>query len=120
MVIGASRSQVVPILDKFIRKGSNIGDNLLLILLELWANDFFEGNRDACDRMLMRTSLQPWENCGIDSLLEIIGNLLSLLIFGRTDPIEDQSSSWPSQCFMSGCHDSVSILKGGGNEASCH
>ncbi len=49
-----------------------IGNDLLLVALELRLDSCFEGNCKACDGVVVRAALQSWEDCLVDLCLQIL------------------------------------------------
>ncbi len=97
-----------------------IKNYLSLIFNKLLWLGFFQGHCNTGNSVRVGSSLKAGEDCCIDLLLVIVLYLSAFLIEIRSNPVENQSSSWASQGFVSSCHDDICILKWAFNDTSSH
>mmetsp|Transcript_125308 Transcript_125308/g.176905 ORF Transcript_125308/g.176905 Transcript_125308/m.176905 type:complete len:304 (-) Transcript_125308:281-1192(-) len=89
MVVGAIRCQLVTFAHQSIGQGLCIGFHLLGVLLEHWTVHLQELYSQTADLVIVGSTLQCWEDCHIDALLDV-WNLLRVLE-------EDHTGTRPSQ-----------------------
>ena len=94
MAIGATRLELVPVLEEFVRKRLRVLDNLLCICLPGRLRRLQEGGCDTRDSVIVWPTLACGEYSIVHAFLKIFVRLAVLAE-------EDKASTWPAECFVS-------------------
>lgn len=92
-----------------------VGDNLLLVSLELGGGSLLESNGQGGDGVVVRATLVSREDGEVDGVLEVVESLLASLGINRADALaeEDHGTAGTTERLVGGGGDNVSVLEGG-------
>jgi hypothetical protein len=96
-----------------ILKGLGVGDDLLLVSLEVRAGGLLEGNSQGSDGVVVRATLVTGEDGEVDGVLEVVEGLLASLGVNRADTLaeEDHGTAGTTEGFVGGGGDDIGILE---------
>lgn len=120
VAVSAISNELVAELLELDLQGLGVGDNLLLVGLELRGLSLLEGNSQSSDGVVVRTTLVAREDGEVDRLLKVVEGLLASLGVNRADTLseEDHGSSRTTEGLVSGGGDDISPLEGRRNGLS--
>lgn len=97
-----------------------VGDNLLLVCLELRGLSLLKGNGQGGDGVVVRTTLVARENGEVDGVLKVVEGLLASLGINRADALseEDHGSTRTTEGLVGGGGDDISPQEGRRNGLS--
>ena len=96
-----------------------VGNNLLLVSLEVRSGSLLEGNGKSGDAVVVRTTLVTREDGEVDGTLEVVESLLALGIDGaNTLAEEDHGTTGTTEGLVGSGGDDIGVLEGGGDDLS--
>lgn len=123
VAVSAVSNELVAELLELDLEGLGVGDNLLLVGLELGGLSLLEGNSQSGDGVVVRTTLVAREDGEVDGVLKVVEGLLASLGVNRADALseEDHGATRTTEGLVGGGGDNVSPQEGrrnglGGNE----
>lgn len=95
-----------------------VGDNLLLVGLEVRGLGLLEGDREGGDGVVVGTTLVTGEDGEVDGVLELVEGLLAGLGVDGADTLaeEDHGTTGTTEGLVGGGGDNVGVLEGSGDD----
>lgn len=95
-----------------------VGDDLLLVGLELGGLGLLEGNGESSDGVVVGATLMAGEDGEVDLVLEVVEGLLAGLGVDGADALaeEDHGTTGATERLVGGGGDNVGVLEGGGDD----
>lgn len=122
--VSAVRDELVAELLELLLESLGVGNDLLLVLLELGGGSLLEGNGKSGDGVVVGATLVTREDGEVDLVLKVIEGLLAGLGVDRADTAaeEDHGATGATEGLVSGGGDDIGVEEGrgddlGGNEA---
>lgn len=117
--VGAVRNELVAEGLERILELLGVGNNLLLVSLEVRSGSLLEGNSKSGDAVVVRTTLVTREDGEVDGTLEVVESLLALGIDGaNTLAEEDHGTTGTTEGLVGSGGDDIGVLEGGGDDLS--
>lgn len=120
VAVSAVRHELVAESLESVLQGLGVGNNLLLVGLEVGASSLLQGNSQSSDGVVVRTTLVTGENGEVDRVLEVVEGLLAGLGIDGADALaeEDHSTTGTTERLVGGGCDNVGVLEGSGDDLS--
>lgn len=122
--VSAVRDELVAELLELLLESLSVGNDLLLVLLELGRGSLLKGNSKGGDGVVVGATLVTREDGEVDLVLKVIEGLLAGLGVNGTDTTteEDHGAAGATEGLVSGGGDDIGVEEGrgdslGGNEA---
>lgn len=99
-------------------EGLGVGNNLLLVSLEVGSSSLLQGNSKSSDGVVVRATLVTGEDGEVDGVLEVVESLLASLGVNGADTLaeEDHSTTGTTERLVGGGGDNIGVLEGGGDD----
>jgi hypothetical protein len=124
VTVSAVRDELVAESLESVLESLGVGNNLLLVGLEVRAGSLLQSNSQSSDGVVVRAALVTGEDGEVDGVLEVIESLLAGLGIDGADTLaeEDHGTTGTTERLVGGGGDNVGVLEGsgddlGGNEA---
>lgn len=119
MGVGTVRDELVALLLEDSLEGLGVGNNLLLVSLELGGGGLLEGNGKSGDGVVVGAALVPGEDGEVDLVLEVVEGFLAGLGINGADALaeEDHGTTGTTEGLVSGGGDDIGILERSGDDA---
>merc|ERR1719376_162237 len=96
-------------------------NHLSLILLKLLCVSLLHGNSNASYGVVVRPTLQSWEDGQVDLILDVVHGLHTVPVHTPDPlPVEDDPCPGTSESLVHGAGDHVTVLERGGDQAGGH
>jgi hypothetical protein len=120
VAVSAVRDELVAESLEGVLQSLGVGNNLLLVGLEVGAGSLLQGNSQGSDGVVVRTTLVTRENREVDGVLKIVEGLLAGLGIDGADTLaeEDHGTTGTTEGLVGGGGDDIGILEGGGDDLS--
>lgn len=120
VAVSAVGNELVAELLELDLQSLGVGDNLLLVGLELRGLSLLKGNSQSSDGVVVRTTLVAREDGEVDGLLKVVEGLLAGLGINRADTLseEDHGTTGTTERLVGGGGDDVSPQEGRRNGLS--
>lgn len=117
VAVGAVRDELVAEGLEGGLQGLGVGDDLLLVGLELGGLSLLEGDSQSSDGVVVGATLVTGEDGEVDGVLEIVQGLLAGLCVDGADALaeEDHGTTGTTEGLVGGGGDNVSVVEGRGN-----
>ena len=114
VAVSAVRDELVAEALEGVLQGLGVGDNLLLVGLEVGAGSLLQGNSQSGDGVVVGTTLVTREDREVDGALEIVQSLLAGLGVGLAYTLaeEDHGTAGSTERLVGSGGDNVAVLKG--------
>lgn len=113
VAVSAVRNHLVTKSLEGVLKSLGVGNDLLLVSLELGSGGLLEGNSQGSDGVVVRSTLVAREDGEVDGVLKVIEGLLASLGINRADTLaeEDHGTSGATERLVGGGCDDISVLE---------
>lgn len=81
MSVGAVGDHLVAALDELVAEGARIRNYLFAVLFEVLAETVLERDRNSADCVVVRTTVEAWEDRFVDLSLIIVEDLECVILF---------------------------------------
>jgi hypothetical protein len=118
VAVSAVRHELVAESLESVLQGLGVGNNLLLVGLEVRAGSLLQGNSQSSDGVVMRTTLVAGEDGEVDGVLEVVEGLLAGLGIDGADALaeEDHGTTGTTERLVGGGCNNVGVLEGSGDD----
>lgn len=118
VAVGSVRHELVAEGLESVLQGLGVGDNLLLVGLEVGAGSLLQGNSQSSDGVVVRATLVTGEDGEVDGVLEVVEGLLAGLGIDGADTLaeEDHGTAGTTERLVGGGCDNVGVLEGSGDD----
>lgn len=118
VAVSAVRDELVAEALEGVLQGLGVGDNLLLVGLEVGAGSLLQGNSQSGDGVVVGTTLVTREDGEVDGVLEVVEGLLASLGVDGADTLaeEDHGATRTTERLVGGGGDDIGVLEGGRND----
>lgn len=115
--VGAVRDELVAELLELLLESLGVGNNLLLVLLELGGGSLLEGNSKSGDGVVVGATLVTGEDGEVDLVLKVIKGLLASLGVDGADTAteEDHGATGATEGLVGGGGDDIGVEEGRGD-----
>mmetsp|Transcript_50566 Transcript_50566/g.127007 ORF Transcript_50566/g.127007 Transcript_50566/m.127007 type:complete len:371 (-) Transcript_50566:413-1525(-) len=111
MVVGPARDKPEAMGGEGLAKHARILDGLLLVCHEGWVHRLMQGHRQGRNRMVVGATLERWENCEVDLLLQLVVHGLAVPAHLLALAIENHATARAPQRLVRGAGHHVGVLK---------